>query len=363
MRRRSTALAVLAIGAVGVVTAGCGGDSSPSSGAATKASSGTERTVTLGTDKKFKVGGGKLKIALMYVGSTNTYLQAQIKAAKETAAKGGAEVTVYDSNFDSSKQINQLATALTQAKSGKFNAFVLASVDPATTCNFVRNQIGQAGIPTSISNQAICGRATKPIADSWEPGTVNYVGGMQSSDAFYRWLERIVKDNPGPQKVGMLTGPDLNANTQNVDIAIDKIQKAHPEFKIVTKVRTDYTIVQGQSKTEAILRGNPDLTILASNYSDPTRGAVQAIKAAGKSGQVKVYDYGGSSWIIDAIKRGEVQLTGALLPYTEMARAVESLVDLWAGKDQSHVIDLSQDKAIGDTLIDKTNAASFKPEY
>jgi ribose transport system substrate-binding protein len=362
MRRPSAALAVLAIGAVGVVAAGCGGGSSSSSSAAAKGTS-TQSTVTLGTDKKFKVGGGKLKIALMYVGSTNTYLQAQIKAAKETAAKAGAEVTVYDSNFDSSKQINQLATALAQAKGGKFNAFVLASVDPAATCNFVRNQIGQAGIPTSISNQAICGRATKPIAQTWEPGTVNYVGGMQSSDAFYRWLERVVKDNPGPQKVGFLTGPDLNANTQNVDIAIDKIQKQHPEFKVVSKVRTDYTIVQGQSKTEAILRGNPDLTILASNYSDPTRGAVQAIKAAGKSGKVKVYDYGGSSWIIDAIKRGEVELTGALLPYSEMARAVQSLADLWAGKTVPHVVDLSQDKAIGDTLIDKSNAASFKPEY
>jgi ribose transport system substrate-binding protein len=361
--RRGAALAVPAVVAASVLAAGCGGGSSSSSAAATKDSSGSARTVTLGTDKKFKVGGGKLKIALMYVGSTNTYLLAQIKAAKETAAKAGADITVYDSNFDSSKQINQLATALAQAKSGKFNAFVLASVDPATTCNFVRNQIGQAGIPTSISNQAICGRAIKPIAQAWEPGTVNYVGGMQSSDAFYRWLERIVKDNPGPQKVGFLTGPDLNANTQNVDIAIAKIQKQHPEFKVVSKVRTDYTIVQGQSKTEAILRGNPDLTILASNYSDPTRGAVQAIKAAGKSGQVKVYDYGASSWIIDAIKRGEVQLTGALLPYSEMARAVQSLADLWAGKNVPHIVDLSQDKAIGPTLIDKSNAASFKPEY
>jgi ribose transport system substrate-binding protein len=319
--------------------------------------------VDLGTANKFKVGGGKLKIALLYVGSTNTYLQSQIKAAKETAAKAGADMTVYDSNFDSAKQSNQMATALAAAKSGKYNAFVLASVDPAATCNFVRNNIGPAGIPTSISNQAICGRAVKPIAEQWEPGTVAYVGGMQSSDAFYRWLERIVKDNPGPQKVGFLTGPDLNANTQNVDIAIDRIQKAHPEFKIVSKVRTDYTIVQGQSKTEAILRGTPDLSLLVSNYSDPTRGAVSAIKSAGKQGKVKVYDYGGSSWIVDAIKRGDVELTGALLPYTEMARSVQALVDLWAGKDVPHVIDLSQDPAIGNTIIDKSNAGSFKPEY
>jgi ribose transport system substrate-binding protein len=135
------------------------------------------------------------------------------------------------------------------------------------------------------------------------------------------------------------------------------------QFKIVSKVRTDYTIVQGQSKTEAILRGNPGLTLLISNYSDPTRGAVQAIKAAGKEGKVKVYDYGGSKWIVDAIKRGEVELTGALLPYSEMAHSVQSLADLWHGKTVPHIDDLSQDKAIGDTLIDKSNADSFKPEY
>jgi ribose transport system substrate-binding protein len=363
MRRPIGLLALLALVlGIGVVACGGGEDESSAPSAAKDEGSG-QREVDLGTENKFKVGGEKLKIALLYVGSTNTYLQAQIKAAKETAAKAGADITVYDSNFDSSKQINQMATALAQAKSGKFNAFVLASVDPAATCNFVRNNIGKAGIPTSISNQAICGRATKPIADQWEPGTVAYVGGMQSSDAFYRWFERIAKDNPGPQKIALLTGPDLNANTQNVDAAWERAKKDFPDLDFVSKVRTDYTIVQGQSKTEAILRANPDLTILASNYSDPTRGAVSAIKSADKNGKVKVYDYGGSSWIIDAIKKGDVEMTGALLPYTEMARSVQAIVDLWNGKDVEHVIDLSQDEAIGDTIIDKASADAFKPEY
>ena len=77
------------------------------------------------TPKKIDVGGGmtikggcdKLKIAYFSAGSNNVYLQAGIKAAKDTAKKVGADMTVFDGSFDPKKQFDQIQNAITSKKS------------------------------------------------------------------------------------------------------------------------------------------------------------------------------------------------------------------------------------------------------
>ncbi len=61
---------------------------------------------------------------------------------------------------------------------------------------------------------------------------LNYIGGAQSCSAFTDYFEFMAKENPGPQKVLVLTGPDLNANSLATDCAVKAIQAKHPGFKI-----------------------------------------------------------------------------------------------------------------------------------
>ena len=182
----------------------CGGDGD---GEAASAGSGDAKTIDLGAGVKPTVGDGTMRIAFFSAGSNNVYLQAGIRAAKDTAQKVGADMTVYDAAFDAGKQFSQVQNA---NASGKFDAYVMEAVDPQQMCTATRNAM-KKNILVSVINAPVCGRATKLGEETWEPGTVNFVGGTQTKDAFTTWLTQIAEDNPGPQKLAILMGPELGA--------------------------------------------------------------------------------------------------------------------------------------------------------
>ena len=226
--------------------------------------------IDLGGGQSMMGGCGKLKIAYLDAASNNVYLQAGIQAAKDTAKKLGAEMTVFDANWSPTTQYNQTQNAIS---SKKFNAFIAEMNDGRQACKILTQTAPKAGILVSVVNQPLCNRATQEGTGLWAPGTLDFVGGTQGRQPFRDWLMQIAKDNPGPQKVAVLTGPDLNANTINTDLAIKDVKKKYPNFKFVAVVRTDYWVPQGNAKAVPLLQAHSDLTILIGNYSDITRGA------------------------------------------------------------------------------------------
>ena len=57
-----------------------------------------------------------------------------------------------------------------------------------------------------------------------------------------------------------------------------------------------------------------------------TPGAISAIKAAGKTDQVKIYDLGGDKTMFNEVKKGTVASTEVYLPYEEQYHAVQAVV-------------------------------------
>ena len=308
----------------------------------------------LGEDRSLQVGCDKLSNAFLSPGANNEYLQAAIRGVKEAAAKAGADVEVFDAGWDPEKQANQAQNVIA---SGKFNAIIAESVDGNQTCKVFSEDALKAKILVVIKNQPICGRQTKSGDEYWTPGTLAYVGGTQGANESQQWLEQIVKDNPGPQKVAIVTDGDLNSNTINMNVAEKAITAAHPDFKIIADVRTDYTVKDGNEKAQALLQANPDLTVIISNYSDPTRGVVQAVRQAGLKGRVKIYDLGGNKWAFKALEAGDLTSTRTLTPYTEGKKAAEALAAAWAGKPVPKHVPLEA------VVVTPENASQHQPEF
>ena len=311
---------------------------------------------------KIDIGGGKfitggcepLKIAFIGAGSNNTYMQSNIKAAKETAEKLGGSLDFFDPNWTTATQFNQAQNVLS---SGKYNGIIGGVLDGVQMCKILTEDAPAKNIMVSEYNQALCGRALNEGDELWAPGTLNYIGGAQSCSAFLAYFEFMAKQNPGPQKVLVLTGPDLNANSLATDCAVKKIQAEFPEFKVLSVTRTNYTVVDGNQKTLPLLEANPDTTILFGNYSEITRGSVQAVKQAGMAGKVKVYDAGGSTWAYQAVKDGDIVATKTYIPYTELKLTVESMFDAWNGKTVARYIPLPS------VFVTKENIAEHQAEY
>jgi ribose transport system substrate-binding protein len=312
--------------------------------------------IDLGDGKTVMGGCAPLHIALLMAATNNTHLQSAIKGAKEAAEKIGATIDVFDPNWSPSIQYNQAQNVLS---SGKYNAIVAEMNDGNQACKILSETAREKGVLVSVANEPICDRAANEGDALWSPGTLNYVGGSQGRGPFRDWIMDIAKENPGKQKVAVVTGPDLNANTINTDLALKDVKAKYPEFEIVAVVRTDYSVVQGNSKTLPLFQAHPDLTILISNYSDMTRGAVQAAKQAGAlgNGKLKIYDSGGNVWSFQAVKDGQIESTRTLLPYTEMYESVMAIKGAWQGNTPPRVTPLEVHNITKDT-VDK-----FKAQY
>ena len=72
------------------------------------------------------------------------------------------------------------------------------------------------------------------------PGLLSYVGGTQTGEAWLEVLERMAADNPGPQRLGILTGPEISPITKNFETGLAKFLAAHPRISVAAKARTDY---------------------------------------------------------------------------------------------------------------------------
>ena len=350
-RRHMRRLSVVALALGTTIAAG-----SFTSSAARAEDACKPRKIELGEGQSVMGGCGKLHIALLMAASNNTHLQSAIKGAQDAAAKIGATVDVFDPNWSASVQYNQAQNVIS---SGKYNAIVAEMNDGNQACKIMTETAREHGVLVAVANEPICNRAADEGDALWAPGTLNFVGGSQGRGPFRDWIMAIAKDNPGPQKVAVVTGPDLNANTINTDLALKDVKAKYPDFDVVAVVRTDYSIVQGNSKTLPLFQAHPDLTILISNYSDMTRGAVAAARAAGvlNNGKLKIYDSGGNVWAFNAVKTGQIVSTRTLLPYTEMYESVIQLGDAWAGKPVPHTTPL----AVHD--VTKANVDELKAQY
>ena len=375
MRKTQTLLFVAAAAVFALLMVGCGSSSDSSSstetGGSTEASSQTTseetdgstgtakaQTVDLGGSKPIKVGGEPLNMAFFMANTNTPYAAAIVSGAEEAAEAAGSPLTVYDANFDPVKQTQQMETALA---SGKFNAWMIASISPQG-CTILKKAIA-ADIPVSVINQQVCKPLTSFGEAAWYPGSVNFVGGDQT-EMIPEYLEKIVEENPGKQKMLFLTGPPGLGQTTIAEETVKKIGEENPEFEIVSNSVATYDLAGAKEEMESMLSANKDATIVSTLYSDMTQGAVLALEQSGIEG-VKVYDTGNSKWANQAVQDGTIEFTTPNLPSTEGGTGIESLVSTWNEAEPGpHYVNVLDVAGFGkDIFITKENAAEAEPEF
>ncbi|AZO34802.1 MAG: sugar ABC transporter substrate-binding protein [Mesorhizobium sp.] len=324
-----------------------------------------ETQVDVGLDKPITVTkGGLKKIALFIEIGTNSAVQSTVTGAKEEAAKHGIEVDVFDARFDIARQVNQMQNALLAG----YDAWVVAAIEGNQVCDMAAKEAPKAGIPVAVVTMSICGRSVNEREQLWSPGTLTYIGGNETPSAFKKVIMQAVKDKTGPQKIALLTGQEIHPITQAFDKAVAEVLKEHPEVQVVATHRTDYSPEMNQQKTQNILQVAPDIDAIVGVYTNMSKGAAAALETAGRAGQVRLYEAGGTKWSVDAIKSGTISATTGYYRATAAATAVRLLVDAFDGKPVPHVV-LNDGHALlpGQTpgevaIITKTNVNGYVPE-
>jgi ribose transport system substrate-binding protein len=95
---------------------------------------------------------------------------------------------------------------------------------------------------------------------------------------------------------------------------------------VVARINADYRRTKAQIVAEQILRDNPRLSGFFAASDLMALGAADAVRAAGRTGQVKIIGLDGIPEALDAIRVGSIHATVSQYPYVMGQMAVEACV-------------------------------------
>jgi len=191
--------------------------------------------------------------------------------------------------------------------------------DPSGTLPVIAKSV-EAGIPfiTYADDAADSERSVFIATDQYEAGKI--------------LAEWTVAATGGQGKIGLIEGiPGNESNEERKQGVIDVFDN-YPGITISRTLAANFSQPEALKAAEDILTAVPDINVFVCLADTMALGAVQAVKSAGKLGDIKVIGLAGSPDAIDSIKRGE--LDGTLVMYAgEMGyRTVEWAVRLHIGE-------------------------------
>jgi len=356
-------LAMLAVIALAAVLGACGGsDSSSDGGSGASSPSAGKVTIDLGGGQTVDVESKKPKIAFFTAGSSNDILKVVNATAQDVASRLGVELQVFDPGFDAAKQFNQIQNELQRKR---YDAFIVTPLNGDQQCQLLTRQAPDAGIVVSTMIVPICGRTYNRGEDIWAPGTLNFIEGHDLQDYQDGWMRQVDGMLRGEHHVGVLLGPPLIGLSRTFKKALDEMAKRRPDLHIDAQLETDYTTPDGLAKTQTMLQAHPEIDTILCVYSDLARGAIKAIQAAGKKGQIMVFDEGGSKADVAQIKSGDLTATSEFNPIADSTVAIQEVVNAFAGRQGERYLGYLNDQGSADApfMVTKDNVDSFTPKY
>jgi ribose transport system substrate-binding protein len=294
---------------------GCGGPTGESS---------PERESENATAETATPAAKKLRIAVIPKGLAHQFWLTIKAGAEAAAAEGGAEILWQGpaKETEVEKQINIVQDML----NSKVDGLVLAACDENALIPVVKKAT-DAGIPVITIDSGVA--SDMPLSFV---ATDNVAGASMAADT----LSELIG---GAGKVGLI--PFIKgAATSNLreEGFLSGIAK-HPDIEVSATLYCQSDVAKAMEVTQDMLTRHGDLKGIFATNEPAAIGAAQAIKAAGKQGQVKVVAFDAAEEEITALKDGSVQALVVQNPYRMGMLGVQAALDAIAGKPVEKRID------------------------
>lgn len=343
---RSTLLGVTvtAVAAAAMVLAGCSSSGSPSASPQTGGSAVAN-------------SGKTLQIAYMSFAVTNSYDAPMLAAAKTEAEDSNAQLTVFDANNDPKAQFSQLQNAIT---SGKYQGIITQPIEGTNLIPLVQQAIAKGIKVVNIDQTMGADLSTDKPQVKGLSGNVTFVPAKIGTQLGQQVVAACASKNLNPCKIGYLY--DIKASS--LDGALFKTFSAAiagSPVKIVASGQDFYTPSGGLKAVQDMLQAQPDLNLIVGT-DQGLEGAVQALSAAKKTGQILLVGYGASAAGVAGVKDGTWFSDVAQAPASEGRLGVKALVTaIRTGKDSGAIDPVAELPDNG--IVTKANAAKFTAEW
>ncbi|MCG0238288.1 MAG: ribose ABC transporter substrate-binding protein RbsB [Firmicutes bacterium] len=308
--RRKLGTALAAVLALALV-AGCGQKQDGGAGQNQPSQTGGEQQ------------GQQYTIGLAISTLNNPFFVDLQKGAEEAAKAAGVKLVVSDAQDDTAKQVSDIEDLITQ----KVDVLIINPTDSDAVVPAVE-AANQAGIPViTVDRGANGGKVVAHVASD------NVAGGKMAG-------ELIVQLLGGKGKVIELEGiPGTSAardRGKGFHEAVDPVEG----IEVVAKQPADFDRAKGMQVMENLLQAHPDVDAVFAHNDEMALGAIEALKAAGKTGVI-VVGFDATEDARKAVEAGEMAATVAQKP-AEMGKiAVETALKVLKGEQVPEFIPVS----------------------
>lgn len=248
-----------------------------------------------------------------------------VKAGAEAAANESGATVIWKGPAKETEVATQISI-VEDMISRKVDAIVMAACDQDALIDVV-TQAAAEGIPVVTIDSGV--KSDLPVTFV---ATDNVEGAKQAAAT----LLELIGDSG---EVGMIPFVAGAATSEMREQGFRDGLRGHEEVDLVSVLYSESDVAKGMEVTEDMLTAHPQLAgIFAANESG-AMGAVQALEATGKAGEVKLVAFDAADQQVEALKAGTIQALIVQNPYQMGYRGVKAAIDQLEGRTVPNRID------------------------
>ena len=243
--------------------------------------------------------GNQIVLGFSQVGSESGWRAANTKSIQESAKAQGIKLQFSDAQQKQENQIKALRSYIQQ----KVDVIAFSPV-VESGWDTVLKEAKDAKIPVVLTDRAV------NAADA--SLYVSFLGSdfVEEGKKAGSWVVDQYKDATDDVNIVELQGTTGSAPAIDRQEGFKAAITANPKLKVVASQTGNFTRAEGKQVMESFLKANPKIDLLYAHNDDMALGAIEAIKAAGKTPgkDIKIVS-------VDAVKDGMTALAAGDINY------------------------------------------------
>ncbi len=324
MKKKVVSL-LMCVALVGALASGCGiADSSNDAPAESEDSSSEEGETE------------KLKLGITLYSLQNEFTVRIANAAEKKAEELGAELVVYDGDYDPSTQISQVETMIADGIDG-----IILNPQDIEACVPCVDKAVEAGIP-------IVGVNTRVQSDD----LTSYVGSIDVT-AGEMEMQKIIDTIGTEGNIVIIEGPMGQSAQIERREGIQNILDENPGITVLAEKTANWSRSEAMTVMETWLQAFDDIDAVVAENDEMALGAKEALKAKGLD-DIPVIGVDGITDALNAVENEELVASIFQDGAGQGSKAVEVLIDAINGEavEENYWIDFEE--------VNLDNVAEFK---
>jgi ABC-type sugar transport system substrate-binding protein len=287
---------------------------------------------------KSNKGDGHKKVAVIVSTLNNPWFVVLAQTAAAQAQALGYETKIFDSQNNTAIETENFDNAI----SAGYNAILFNPTDADGSVSNVL-QAKAAGVPVFCMDREVnsTDAATSQILSD------NYSGCVAIGKYF---VEKMNKQGKYVEILGLVG----DNNTWNRSKGFHSVVDFYPGLSMVAQQSADFDRNKAMEVLESILQAHPDINAVFCGNDAMAAGAYQALAAAGKANDIKVFGFDGASDVIESIQNKKILATGMQFPKVMAKTAAVYADEYFKGKR-----DFAKKMPVAVELVTQENVADY----